>query len=306
MRFASVSDLKKPGERMWRVARERSVLRMTGADRLRWLNGLVTCNVETPSPERYGLLCEKKGKIEADFHHVATPEALYLVVPADRMDAVYTILEHHLIMEDVELTREEGLDVLWHYTTAGSASSAPLTRRDGELATVTVPLRGIGGATVLSGTLSIVMQDHAAHHPDLSTASALTDEEWQALRVFSGVAAYGHDFDATMYPQEAALEDWAVAFDKGCYMGQEVVFMMQNRGHARRRLVTMNATGATTGAELFDAEQKLVGEVKSVATVGDETRAIALVKATVAKVGAELRMGEGTVTVLAAHEAKKA
>ena len=82
--------------------------------------------------------------------------------------------------------------------------------------------------------------------------------------------------------------------------------MMQNRGHARRRLVTMNATGATTGAELFDAEQKLVGEVKSVATVGDETRAIALVKATVAKVGAELRMGEGTVTVLAAHEAKKA
>lgn len=299
MRFASVSDLKKPS---WRVAGERSVLRMSGADRLRWLNGLVTCNVETPSAERYGLLCEKKGKIEADFHHIdqrGTPDALYLVVPADRLDAVYTLLEHHLIMEDVELTREDGLGVVWHYSATG-VSAAPLTLRDGEVSSVTVPLRGIGGESVLTGTLSIVKRDPGAPM-DVATTSALTDDEWRALRVFSGIAAHGADFDQTMYPQEAALEDWAVAFDKGCYMGQEVIFMMQNRGHARRRLVTMHGAGLETGAELFDADQKLVGEVKSTATVGEETRAIALVKATVAKPGAELRIAGNKVTVLAAH-----
>ncbi len=303
MRFESVSDLKKPS---WRVAGERSVLRMSGADRLRWLNGLVTCNVETPSPERYGLLCEKKGKIEADFHHLGTiatggtPEALYLVVPSDRLDAVYSILEHHLIMEDVELTREESLGVVWHYTANGS-SAAPLTMRDGEISSVTLPLRGIGGESVLTGTLSIVKRDHGAALLDNAPTSALTDEEWRALRIFSGVPAWASDFDQTMYPQEAALEDWGVAFDKGCYMGQEVIFMMQNRGHARRRLVTMQGQALKTGAELFDADQKLVGEVKSTATIADETRAVALVKSTVAKPGTHLKIGTDAVTVLAAH-----
>jgi folate-binding protein YgfZ len=294
MRFASVSDLKKRSWPLWREAGERSVLRMSGADRLRWLNGLVTCNVETPSAERYGLLCEKKGKIEADFHHVSTPEALYLVVPTDRLDAVYTILEHHLIMEDVELTREESLGVVWHYT-ANGVSAGPLTLRDGEISSVTVPLRGIGGESALTGVLSLVKRDHGAAPTRAGIpvggdpSAALTDDEWRALRVFSGIAEYGPDFDATMYPQEAALEDWAVAFDKGCYMGQEVVFMMQNRGHARRRLVTMQGAGLSTGAELFDAE------------IGDETRAIALVKSTVAKPGAVLGIGDAKVTVLCAH-----
>jgi hypothetical protein len=294
MRFESVLDLKKP---TWRVAQERSVLRMSGADRLRWLNGLVTCNVETPSPERYGLLCEKKGKIEADFHHLATADALYLAVPADRLDAVYSILEHHLIMEDVELTKEEGLSVVWHYRASGQ-SAAPLTLRDGELASMTVPLRGVGGESALTGTMSIVKRDQGTVLADLAGSSSLTEAEWTALRVFSGIAQHGADFDASMYPQEATLEDWAVAFDKGCYMGQEVIFMMQNRGHARRRLVTLQGNGLATGGELFDAEAKLVGEVKSVATIGSETRGLALVKSTFAKPGAELRTGDKTVTVL--------
>jgi len=299
MRFESVSDvgirLKSPDLQLWREAAERSVLRMSGADRLRWLNGLVTCNVETPSRERYGLLCEKKGKIEADFHHLTTEDALYLVVPSDRMDAVHTILDHHLIMEDVELTREEGLRAVWTY---GDAAKAP----SDATASVSVPLRGIGGESTLLGTLALVNRGQGAAPADLGSIAALTPDEWRALRIFSGVPEFGADFDATMYPQEASVEDWAVAFDKGCYMGQEVVFMMQNRGHARRRLVTLGGTGLKSGAEVFDAEQKLVGEVKSVATIGHETRALAIVKTTAGKRGAELRAGDAKVTVLAAHE----
>ena len=296
MRFQSVSDLKKPS---WRVARERSVLRMTGADRLRWLNGLVTSNVESPSPEHYGLLCEKKGKIEADFYQVTTKDAVYLAVPANRLDAVYTILEHHLIMEDVELTKEPSLVATWLYASASSPDLAPLP----PLAT-NVRLRGIGGESALAAVLTIHDSSNGsgasdAHgSPGAADGPELTDEEWRALRVFSGIAEMNADFDNTLYPQEATLEDWAVAFDKGCYMGQEVIFMMQNRGHARRRLVLLEGRGLTTGAELHDAEGKVVGDVRSVATVGSETRAIALVKASSMQITTKLRAGDPNANIV--------
>ena len=48
---------------------------------------------------------------------------------------------------------------------------------------------------------------------------------------------FGVDFDDKTYPQEAQLEKVAVSFDKGCYLGQEVVCMLEMRGHVKRKLV---------------------------------------------------------------------
>jgi folate-binding protein YgfZ len=281
MRFSSPLALQKS---TWRAAKERSVLRMSGADRLRWLNGLVTCNVENAGKERYGLLCEKKGKIETDFHHVATPDAFYVVMPADRIDAIYSILDHHLIMEDVELERSP-LAVTWHYGPVDqpippvrleSASTVALA--------AAVPLRGVGGEARLSGTL--VLADVAVP----GEGDALSDEEWEALRVYAGVPAFGMDFDSTMLPQEASVEQWAVAFDKGCYMGQEVIYMLENRGHARRRLVHLElepgSASPARGAAVSDEAGAPVGEVKSAAVVAGTAHALALVKSAVAKAGA--------------------
>ncbi|MBJ7454276.1 MAG: hypothetical protein JHC71_19635, partial [Blastococcus sp.] len=52
------------------------------------------------------------------------------------------------------------------------------------------------------------------------------------------------EVDATLYPQEASLEKLAVSFQKGCYLGQEVVYMLENRGHVKRKLVPLDLEGA--------------------------------------------------------------
>ncbi|MDP9152281.1 MAG: folate-binding protein YgfZ, partial [Myxococcota bacterium] len=54
-----------------------------------------------------------------------------------------------------------------------------------------------------------------------------------------GVPRFGADFDDQTYPQEASLETTAVSFDKGCYLGQEVVCMLEMRGHVKRKLVSV-------------------------------------------------------------------
>jgi folate-binding protein YgfZ len=293
MRFSSPEALQKTS---WRIAEERRVLRMSGADRLRWLNGLVTCNVEIPGKERYGLLCEKKGKIETDFHHVATADALYVVVPTDRIDAIYSILDHHLIMEDVELERSP-LAVTWHYGAIGAEAALPSRG-----ISAVIPLRGIGGEARLSGAL-VLAEDVVRGEGD-----ALSMEEWDALRVYAGVPDFGIDFDGTMLPQEASVEGWAVAFDKGCYMGQEVIYMLENRGHARRRLVHVELEPGTVaparGAAVNDEAGAAVGEVKSAAVVAGKAHALALVKSAVAKTGAAVIVGGAKAEVIGAPTAK--
>ena len=301
MRFTEEKSFQKPS---WRAAKERSVLRMTGPDRLRWLNGLVTCNVEMPSREQYGLLLEKKGKIETDFHHVATEGSLYLVLPNDRIDAIYTILDHHLIMEDVELSKV-ALIPTWHFRplpSAADANAPPPASSNGEHdePSANVVLRGIGGDARIEATLVL------SPEPRPGEGASLSDDEWNALRLHAGVPAYGVDFDGTMYPQEASLEEWAVAFDKGCYMGQEVVYMMQNRGHARRRLthLTMSSDveseAVAPNAEVKDEGGMLIGSVKSAIAVAGKTYVIALLKSSSAAQGATVRLGDAHAVVTGA------
>ena len=68
-------------------------------------------------------------------------------------------------------------------------------------------------------------------------------EGFEALRIEEGIARYGVDFDEQNYPQDASLEKLAVSFQKGCYLGQETVFMLEVRGHAKKRLVQLAIDG---------------------------------------------------------------
>lgn len=115
---------------------------------------------------------------------------------------------------------------------------------------------------------------------------------------------FGLDFDLTTYPQEAGLEKRAVAFDKGCYLGQEVVCMLELRGHVKRKLVSLAVEAAAApkhGDEVRDAAGEKIGEVTSASvspTLG--VLAIAMVKAAHAEAGTELRIGDAKAKVRSA------
>ena len=219
---------------------------VTGKDRVSWLNGLVTCDlVKWPAGEaRYGLVVSRSGRVLADPILVAESDRALVVVAADRVEVLREHLDHYLVMEDAEMAPAD------RCLRAVGAARAPLRRlcsprraRPGRPAE-SLDRTGLGGAIVLAPA------DHAAEARAAVDAAALAaggvvgdDEGWEALRLERGVPRFGVDFDDKTYPQEASLEKAAVSFDKGCYLGQEVVCMLEMRGHVKRKLVSIVLEG---------------------------------------------------------------
>jgi folate-binding protein YgfZ len=284
-------------------ATDRAAIVVRGKDRVGWLNGLVTCDVAKVAPGRaaYGLLVEKKGKIEADFAVMAgaSPEdALLLAVPRLQRDALLATLDHYLVMEDATLELGEQMVVFAHGPRAAELlREAPYAGA--------LDLLGTGGAVLAGpkGALEAALRRVGATFGD--------EAGWEALRVERGLPRLGVEADTTMYPQEASLETLAVSFDKGCYLGQEVVYMLQNRGHVKKRLVALDVDGdaplargdAVKSASAEGDED--VGEIRS-SVIGPLTHracAIALLKWSHAKPGTELRVGGRGARVRASDRA---
>lgn len=266
--------------------RDRSALVVSGNDRSSWLNGLVTCDLAKLGDDRgaYGLLVEKKGKIQTDFYVAQGDAALALAVPASLRDGVAATLDHYLVMEDAELAPAELAFFLLQGPTSGDVANAA-----SHLATFrgALDLFGAGGAVVAG-------PDGDALEAALVAAGATLadDAGWDAVRIVRGLPRFGVEFDASFYPQEASIEGLAVSFDKGCYLGQEVVYMLQNRGHVKKRLVALDVDGVeplARGAEITTPSGDVVGDVRSAVASSTATAAIAMVKHAQSKPGQELR-----------------
>jgi folate-binding protein YgfZ len=279
-------------------------LSIRGKDRVTWLNGLLTCDVAKVTAEQgaYGLLVEKKGKISSDLFVLGGEGELVLVTPAAEFERVLAVLDHHLIMEDVELDPCGGAVVFLHGPRAR-------TLVDGVARSGNVTITGLGDALWIAET-----EEEPRRAAERFGAAFSTGVEsaavWSLLRVECGVPELGIDFDSDNYPQEASLETLAVSFDKGCYLGQEVVYMLEHRGHAKKRVVLLRSTGdgpLERGAKVADATGAEVGRITSsvYSAYFSEVRSLASVKSAAAHVGTELRAGERVATVIPARESAR-
>jgi folate-binding protein YgfZ len=286
-------------------AADRAAILITGKDRTSWLNGLVTC--ELAKRERgqgaYGLLVEKKGRIQTDLFLVPSADeaeaTLALAVPASLRESLLSTLDHYLIMEDAELSASDLVFFVAHGPRAAELRSlAPYAG--------TVDLLGTGGLV-----LGVPADGAAALETRLRETVATLggvfadDATWDAVRIEAGLPRFGAEVDATLYPQEAALEKLAVSFSKGCYLGQEVVYMLQERGHVKRKLVPLDLdldqgdALPAVGTAVTTPAGEAVGEIKS-AAIGPSSGkhvAIAMVKWAHAKQDTELRVGDRTARV---------
>ena len=120
------------------------------------------------------------------------------------------------------------------------------------------------------------------------------------IRVECARASFDFDFDEKTYVQEAGLEKRAVSFTKGCYHGQEVVCMLENRGHVNKRLVQLAiAPGEMlqAGAEVT-ADGKSIGKLTSSVPQQDGTAVgLAMIKLAHADTGAKLAIAGRAATV---------
>jgi hypothetical protein len=270
-------------------APEHATLVVSGKDRLTWLNGMVTCDLSKAKPGDavYGLAVAKNGRVLSDMIVVVRDERLELVVPRAVRAELKASLEHYLIMEDAELS--EGNDDVYF-------AHGPRAKEMPDAASV--DLTGLGGAVILGG--------YRPAHEEAARAlggQVGDPEAGEALRLELGVPRFGADFDKTTYPQEAGLEKTAVSFDKGCYLGQEVVCMLEMRGHVKRKLVLLVLDAApppSRGAKVTTPEGEEVGEITSAVVSPTLARpvALAMVKRAHATAGTTLKIGDAGAKVV--------
>ena len=256
----------------------RRLIRCTGEDRVRWLNGMVTNFVGNLSENTgcYAFILNAQGRIQGDLDIYRRADSLWLETDAGQMDALTAFLDHYIIMDDVTLEPQPQWTALG---LAGPGAAASLAE-----AGLPVPPSPLHLSETTWRGHSVVVT--AAHGPLVQRFEIWVEREcvfevWNALqqagglpcgveaieslRVLEGTPAYSVDITAKDLPQETN-QMRALHFNKGCYLGQEIVERIHSRGNVHRTLTGfVLADGTPTPGTSLLAEGKPVGEITSIA-----------------------------------------
>ena len=269
---------------------ERGKLALTGTEAKDFLQGQLTNDVLALEPGRgcYAAFLDHKGKMLGDLRVLDAGDELLLDTERVALQELFTMIRRYKLGRDVELhkrTLERGLLSLVG-PDAGAVAGAEPPRADAAAE---------GGATPALGTLEhdhtvaelaghavrLVRTDEGidvycdaaattAVAAELVARGAVAVEEAAAevVRVERGRPRYGVDLDATVIPQEAGLNERAVSFTKGCYVGQETVARLFYRGKPNRQLRGLRLTApAAPGTEVrLPDGGKVVGRLGTVVT----------------------------------------
>jgi len=261
----------------------RGTLAVTGSEAKSWLNGLVSCDVLKVSPGQgaFGLVLNKQGKIQSEVEVVATPRGLLLGVSPGVAAKLTAALDKFLVMEDAELS-DVSHTYLWadfHGLGAATLAATVAEVCGGTAAVMNFTAQG-GATVVLEREQLLELQRFVERTPALTLAS---EAEWEAFRISQGLGQFGVDFGEADNPHEAALDRRAVSWNKGCYLGQEVVCMQDMRGKLKRRLVALSLGEAPELPQVGSAvtaasSAEPVGEVTSVVRSPVDGKALALAR----------------------------
>ena len=224
------------------------VVELTGADRRRFLHGYVTSDVQglDDGASAYGFVTSHQGRVLADLTVLAAPDRLVLELPAGSAERVAAHLGKYVIADRVEIRPRPDLHALTLFGAAAEAAAgAALSPGENSVVEETVldtPV--LADRRAVHGMPSVtlwVQADRAAElFQRLLEAGRPADlapvglAALEIRRVELGVPRFGRDFGADHFPQETGLEERAVSYTKGCYLGQEVIARIHYRGQANR------------------------------------------------------------------------
>ncbi|HTC64020.1 MAG TPA: glycine cleavage T C-terminal barrel domain-containing protein [Candidatus Saccharimonadales bacterium] len=237
----------------------RAFFSFTEADRQRYVNAILTSNVRDLKPGQgtVGLLLNPQGHILAEVETFLLERSLLASCHAMIRERTFATFDKFIIMDDVTLedvTASTGtLDI------AGPRVAQLLTRMGidnfadmplfahAEFSLGAIPFRlvrrELGGE---SAAMIIVAREHLAElwqelekRVRAEGGAPVGMEALNSVRLESGVAWFGHDYDDRQIPHEAGLELSHISYEKGCYTGQEIVERVRSRGHANRRLAEL-------------------------------------------------------------------
>ncbi|MEO6050062.1 MAG: glycine cleavage T C-terminal barrel domain-containing protein [Pyrinomonadaceae bacterium] len=277
----------------------RGLIAVWGKEAVQFLDGLLTNDMKTLADG---------GQMLAAF-----PNA------QGRLLAVVRVLRQgeRYLFETEEATREKVFQNLFRFTFAGDFFVEDLSDKYeyfeiiGELDYLSLFVLGVStdeplvyegrNTSLFVPTMSADVFRNSLNELEFGRISA---DLYETLRIESGVPKYGVDMDETTIVPELGL-DGLISFNKGCYIGQEIIARIHFRGHVAKRLTGLKsepgaiATGFSTGAELTTVDGRNAGRITSVAFSPrlEKTIALAFVRYDYLANGTQLLLADTNTTV---------
>jgi folate-binding protein YgfZ len=290
-----------------------------GEDRLRWLSGMVTNGVNELSENTgaYNLVLNAQGRIQGDLTVWRDHDHLELEIAGDQYERLMTHLERFIVMDDVELVPLNG-------EAAGMASAEAVLGVTGPLAGEVL---GRAGLPELAEPMTCTRVEWYGFnlrvvrgygvlgaHYELWVPLAGLEKLWkflltagatpvgcarlEAFRIAEGIPAYGTDIVERDLPQETS-QLRAISFNKGCYLGQEIVERIRSRGNVHRHLRQLELFGPAPagGTELALEDGAVVGRITSSAALvlkaGSRVFGLGMIRAEAEVGGKSFHYGDG-------------
>jgi len=251
--------LERPDRRSFLVA---------GAEAAEYLQGQLTQDVEAlaPGEGRYSALLDRKGHMQGDMRVLRTEDALRLDTEAVAGDAILRHLTMYKIGRDV--TIEETTGELTVISVVGPAAAevvlaGPAGPEDSHRP-VTV---GNVECTAVATDLGVDLLSPRATGADVLAALAgagaepVSEEAAEIVRVESGRPRFGREMTTATIPQEAGINERAVNFTKGCYIGQETVARLHYKGKPNRHLRGLRLGQAAAAGQPVRLGERELGTV---------------------------------------------
>jgi folate-binding protein YgfZ len=259
---------------------DREKVRVTGADRTSFLDGLVTIDVKTlaPGASAYGLVLTDKSRVVGDLRIYAFEDRYVLDIDAAQRSPLLAYIQKFLVSDDVLL---EEMGPSTHLEVHGPSSAALVSKALGEdvrgtlpgtFATFLAAKKRIGHVARVAGTgevgfaiwaIDAGLEDVWSRLERMGV-SPVGRDAYEVLRIEAGIPRVGADMGEDTLALEVAPEG-AIDFRKGCYVGQEVVARATYQGHMNRRLMGLRVDGdvVPSRGDLVRASTKEVGVVTS-------------------------------------------
>ena len=299
----------------------RAKISLTGGDRVRWLNGMVTNNIRDLGAGQgvYAFLLNPQGHILGDLYAYQLGESIMIDTDRSQMEKILRTFDHYIIMDDVEVRNlSEQVTAL----AIGGPKSLAVMKKAGIEFPGLQPLQfheiqcdcecGCVKCTIVRAD-SLMESYEIWLSPDSVkplwkqlVASGATPVGFEAVefeRIASGIPLYGVDIRERDLPQETE-QTRALNFNKGCYIGQEIIERIRSRGAVHRKFSRFLAAAGPSippGTRIM-AGEKDVGEITSAATVqfpkGAKTVALGYIRRELGTPGREVKLGVAAATVV--------
>ncbi len=241
-----------------------ALLAFRGPDATRYLNGQLTQDVRRVAGGRISLpscVTDAKGRLQFRVTILEIGDALWVACFDGDADELEARLTRYLIADDVEVTDLTGSHSVHHFTgPAGDAPPGTIVRE--------VDRFGVPGTDwwLPAGTTMDFPAEIAQAEPD----------ELEEMRISHGIPLWGKEILPGMLPPEARLDASDISYNKGCYIGQEVISRIKSAGKVPKLLARFEADAAISPGPLVQADGSPGGEITSVSPVqsGDSRRAL--------------------------------